>query len=388
MQNIMHNLINKLGQYQNNTDLWKNLEWREGTNSQGDYIDENSLRRKELLIALQVNLPKARISKNFEQFLQFLLKQEIDDRGNDPFQGLTESLTRAGFLLARFRNPANVWLFVAAKTANFDTHCGFDWEYMLSAGIKETFDYVEAKEHPLKEQFYNYFNGRQNCPLSQPDIDKWFTIKQNTYPSSSEIAETDLSFWIDLAVELRWMKNVKQLLPEWIQNQRWDSSLLRKLKYYQNFIEDWNGQIQTLRELFIHEQNEYLKFYDYCELAELYLKLGNPFLAWQVVLKCKSVLPLDKDKLGELGVNALDIISYSQNEEWVKDVFSFVISHQPHYLSLDYLLKLVAACQQMNDKQAEERFIPLLEAEKQRYNEIMMKNNSMLGRASIGELDC
>lgn len=358
---MIEELLEELNIYRANPYLWKELKWKASKDSVGEYFDENKSKRDKLIIALQFAF-----TQQDEKFLQFLFQQEILDRLHDPFQGVTTILRRCGFLLASFNKPEHVWLFVEAKTANFDTHCGFDWEYMLSAGVEATFKYVESHEHPMKAGFSSYFPSRKECALSEEDIIQWKLQLEATFPK--EIARTDVESWMFIGLELGQKAQVGQLLQTWLQNQEWKEDSLRTLKYFQSYLGDVAGEISTTQKLIGFIENDDQRAYIYSELASLYLKNNQREQAWSSIKEAVNrIKSIDKGILGGLGECALDIICQSSSKErWLQEPYAFGLLHQPYYMSLQYLSKVVQASQRMNDEKAEERYTALLEAEKKR----------------------
>ncbi len=74
----------------------------------------------------------------------FLLKEEIKSREKADFQGFGHNLLLLSYLLATFKKPENCLVFEKAKLANFDTYVGYDERFMLSAGVKRTYDYLQT----------------------------------------------------------------------------------------------------------------------------------------------------------------------------------------------------------------------------------------------------
>lgn len=131
-----------------------------------DICDSNQQKRSYLIIALLFNpLPTD------EALLRELFLQEIMRAENDAFQGLGDAMIRAATLLARFKNPENVWLFTRAKQANFDTSCGFDYEFLVSAGINETYNFVDSSQSEWKNAFYGIAGAsRDHCHISTKQL--------------------------------------------------------------------------------------------------------------------------------------------------------------------------------------------------------------------------
>lgn len=128
---------NHLDQIKSSRKSWKAFSYEKDDDGE----DANYLKRYALAIELQYCY-----TPDDKELIKFLLEQEVLNRRNAPFQGLSISLTLLSYLLATYREPEHVWLFEQAKYANFDTYCGYDSEFIFSAGIEATCDYLENHE--------------------------------------------------------------------------------------------------------------------------------------------------------------------------------------------------------------------------------------------------
>lgn len=90
-------------------------------------VDETN--RYRLLVALQYDH-----QTSDESILLELFKTEIETNRNNPMQGVGTGLVLCAYLLSAYERPQYCEYFLQAKQANFDTHCGFDLEFLLSAG--------------------------------------------------------------------------------------------------------------------------------------------------------------------------------------------------------------------------------------------------------------
>jgi len=116
--------------------------YKEGKDHEGYSCDLNCDKRYHLLIALQYDR-----KESDEEILEQLMKAEIEMHRNASFQGLHTSMRLNAFLLSKFNRPEYSLLFMRAKESNFDTHCGFDSEHLVGAGINETYNYLQTIKH-------------------------------------------------------------------------------------------------------------------------------------------------------------------------------------------------------------------------------------------------
>ncbi|MDC7126268.1 MAG: hypothetical protein PQJ46_11925 [Spirochaetales bacterium] len=84
--------------------------------------------------------------KEDQSLIRYALEQEVQWKSIDPYQGYNETLNILSFLLARYRNTENAFLFERAKYANFDTACGYEELFAFTAGVQKTWDYVSQFE--------------------------------------------------------------------------------------------------------------------------------------------------------------------------------------------------------------------------------------------------
>lgn len=84
---------------------------------------------------------------NDRSLIRFLLEQEIIYHANE--WAIGESIRLCGFLLFMLANLEDIHLLWNAKTANFDTMCGFDIQFLVGAGVTTTIAYLQ----PIQEEW-------------------------------------------------------------------------------------------------------------------------------------------------------------------------------------------------------------------------------------------
>lgn len=150
-----------------------------------DFEDANHMKRYALAIELQYSC-----NSNDKELVKFLMEHEVESRMNDPYQGIGSSLIILSYLLAKFREPENVWLFEKAKCANFDTYCGYDSEFIFSAGVEATCNYLENQK--ITEDHAYLFKNKDNLReiYTESDIQKFFERMKHEIPDRIEEEST------------------------------------------------------------------------------------------------------------------------------------------------------------------------------------------------------
>lgn len=342
---MLKKTIKKLNRYRAEKDTWNQLAWVEDRSGEGCF-DKNEEERTEILIALQFDQKQAD-----EAFIRFLMTEEIKSRKNDPYQGCSDNLNRVGFLLADFRNPLNVDLFVQAKTANFDTHCGFDWEHLLSAGVEKTFKQIQQSPKNIKKAFHSYFKTLDSCELTEKDIENWLDNKRNNrYPRN--FSELDTEYLIDLAFKFDDLSTAKELVDEYDRRLNGDINSFLTLKYYRGRLKDYKAQIAIAEKLLDFPQNDDSRACYFFEIARLHLILDQIDLSWLSIKKAIALSKnLEKGRLGQIAEMCTDIVNHSKEEyPFLKECYQFGITHLGHFQSPDQIKNKFDAATKMKDK--------------------------------------
>ncbi|MFD4672706.1 hypothetical protein ACFWNN_23475 [Lentzea sp. NPDC058450] len=101
--------------------------------------------------------------------LRFLVEQETLCRAHSR-GGLGDQAALAGFLLAEHRRPEDVWRHFALKRSNFDAGCAYDVEHLVAGGVDATKRYVEASDHPDRDDVLAMIGGFED----EDDVEEWF----------------------------------------------------------------------------------------------------------------------------------------------------------------------------------------------------------------------
>lgn len=182
----------KLNEIKQDEALWNEFAYRK--NDAGYGCDQNGLKRYALIIELQYD-PGAP-----EALVRYLMEHETAMHRNSPYKGIHMSLKIISYLLAKFRNVENIWLFDRAKTANFDTYTGLEAEHLYCAGVAKTAAYIDVDTLDARSSFYRIRNSLRTL-FTEADIEKWFKAKEAQFPSRRE--KESLRCLVDRAITLK-----------------------------------------------------------------------------------------------------------------------------------------------------------------------------------------
>jgi hypothetical protein len=334
--------------------------YSEATNPEGHQYDGHALDRYRLLVALQFGF-----QAGDRGLIKFLFEQEIVAHEKAPFQGLGEPLQLGAYLLATFREVENVWLFVQAKLANFDTYCGFDGEFIVSAGILPTYAYVERSSHELKSRFWEKMGATpQACYIEEEDLQSWWETVNQSFPRSLD--QFSLEDEINLAIDLRETEVLKEKLIQWKQQQtEWTEDSLSKLACYEKSTGHVEGEIHARERIAALKTDPWAIASELEELSSLYLQANLPDRAWATVQKGQSFLSQIEDwKLYGLGRSymetTINIILHINNcqDAISQQAFQWVSQRiiQMKNLHLNLIRKMADASKLMNNEVLWKRF--------------------------------
>jgi len=270
-----------LMEYRHQPERWSELACRDGQDSEGRWRDEHALARYRLLIALQYHHQIE--DKNL---IHFIFQQEVVRHRQEPFQGYLPALELATYLLALYPHMEHVWDFYTAKTANFDTYCGYSAIPLVSGGIEETLTYIRTTAHPRQKDVQELLIREQECVYNEDDLRQWWEQQSTKFPQAEteETAET----MVRRAMSLEDMDAVRYWLVQW----RKANPATSRMRYYlvqcYSWLKDWDAAISVQKER-IEDETEYSPVTNWCALADLYRESDDIQRAWQTVQKAQGV---------------------------------------------------------------------------------------------------
>lgn len=334
-------------------------------NPQGIF-DAHQQKRYQLLLALQHD-PRP----EDEPLLQHLLQQEIARACQDPFQGMNTGMSLCAALLSRFKNVRNVWLFIEAKQANFDTSCGLDYEYLVSADIEATYRYVQQHASPLKEIFYNVVGDSiEECFISPEALITW--EQQHTRQGKAGSDTPEMQLW--LAVELKEYDILREKLEIWKTNtQHWSAEQWSLLAHYEGVLDNIKGQIFAYERMLLLETRPFVITGNLLHLCSLYIKNSDAENAW---LKFKELISKEEYYNGYSVTHALNIILLCNNNTHpiAREAYAWVQKAIPHLPPAQYIESMLEPGAQaallMNDMQLHTQFTERIEAIKKSHRSL------------------
>ncbi|MEY9967550.1 hypothetical protein ABIA33_005621 [Streptacidiphilus sp. MAP12-16] len=255
---------------------WRSLAYLRGEDERGYECDLHELARARALWTLQYASTPEDLP-----LLRFLLGQEATARSEDPFQGCGEELELAGLLVAEHRQVHDVALQWQAKTANFDTWCGYDLAFVLAGGVEDTVAFVRAGALEDREALLQRITGEQGGPaMSQEDVDAWLVATRERFPRDP--ADEAPWTWMDRLRRLGDGDGARHYLRLWAVELPQDNphalgGLQRELAEFGDFTEAADVQRRVLALI----QGPDARAAGLRRLAELTRLSGDFTTAWQ-----------------------------------------------------------------------------------------------------------
>ncbi|MNV21851.1 hypothetical protein D3C71_1127970 [compost metagenome] len=240
-----------------------------------DAINSKHFDRLRLNIAIYNDLRQT----DYE-IVKYLFAEEKEWRkyGKD---GEVDNLYFCAFILTLFNSPEIVWLFLESKNIDFDSGIGFDGEYLVSAGIKETYQYLETADNPKKIELLKYIGEtEESCIYSQVDIDDWKEMKKSYFRCYKSPIQDELYFL--------YSTNERELfltkLPEWINQERaWTDEELGLYRTYAKYADDKVSEIEAYKLTLKKNEKDFLTDIYNRQLAELYVETGENNKALEIL---------------------------------------------------------------------------------------------------------
>ncbi len=284
MSEIERESPQRLARLRSDLDAWPEVACADTTNDEGYWTDAHAATRYGVLLALQYDLrPKD------QDLVRFLFQQEALRHRREPFEGLFPALQLAGFLLANYGQVEHVWDFAQAKLANFDTYCGFDLQYLVSAGIGETLAFVRANQNPLRDDVLKWLTQGTMCGIQEQDLKTWWSKQRKVFPS--ERANESPEVRLDQALELgelddahRWLRVFESAAPPTL-------SSLHTLASYWADLQDWDQAALLTQELLaLPELGSYWRVSAMVRLAKYQRLSKRPHEAWHTLVEARPQL--------------------------------------------------------------------------------------------------
>lgn len=263
--------------------LWGSFTYKKCKDVYG--YDSNGLRRYALIIQLQYDKT---VSEGDKEFLEFLMHQEIDMHRNHPFQGVHESMDILAYLLAKFKDVNHIHLFDRAKISNFDTYCGFDTEYLFSAGIEETIRYVEENNLYRTRSYFQGMEEEIRTLSTAEYMEKWLKSKARQYPANLE--DESIYTLMDRAVVFGDLVEAKRLLEQLEASLGSEKNDYSYLYYRCKELEEYDKALFYLTKLVPFQEDASDRVSLSLRFAEIYMSKQEWDQAFVSVKECQQEL--------------------------------------------------------------------------------------------------
>lgn len=342
-------------------DMWREFEYAQ---------PDNYVKRHALAIALQYDW---RLED--KELIKFLIINEVEDRKNDSFQGCGDSLTLISYLLAKYKEPENIWLFEEAKCANFDTFCGYYSEFIFSAGIEATCKYLEKFELTENNKYLFKLKNELQSIFTEKDIEEFLERMESWFPDRIEKESTETL--LERAIEFNDYNEGERLLGVL---EKEDNCDYGSLYYRAKSLENYPKAILYQERILETAKNAQEKVSSLHNISEMYC-LNLDFLnAFETSKKWYSLLDLFDDwrqiGLGRFcAENWFDICLglYNQNSKYALDSFKYgdaMVRKLKNY-SLQLLEKAYKCSEYIGSSRDKRYYWKMVEKEKKRIAEML-----------------
>lgn len=223
--------------------------------------ETNALNRLRLSVALlnDLHLPDLNLVRFL--FTENIKAQQHRRRPDT----LLPNLQLSGWLLASFKKPEDVWLFLEANRVEKS----FDIEFTLSAGVENVFAYLHKSRNSKKAILLRKIGeSSDQCRFSRSHLRSW---KQGQKDSVSfyKFPLTDELHFAGLMDE---PDHIKKILPAWVKQQTtWTKDAAAQYIGFSQYVGDTLAETQAL-EIYTTEFDDLVTFSFKIKLAELYVK--------------------------------------------------------------------------------------------------------------------
>lgn len=355
-------IMRNIEAFRNSKALWKEFEYVDS--------DANYWKRYAAAVALQYDWRE----EDYD-FIRYLMENEVESRTHDAFQGYGDSLLLLSYLLAKFRKLENVWIFEKAKSANFDTYCGYFDEFIFSVGVEQTCTYIEEVGLTESNSYLYERKDKLRTLYTEQDIESFMQRMAQWFPDSIDKESTDSL--LSRAIDFKDAEEAARLFAILEQDAEASITTLyyrakeignyEKAIYYKqkeldsiNDPRDKASALLDITELHVMN-NDYAVAY---ETAQLWEQLLSQFDSWQETglgrSMCESWFDICLGLSKEQEMTTA-LLCY-ENGKWM-------LSRTNHvYLNL---LKKVCACSEALQKKKDMRFYKMkIVKEKKKINRI------------------
>ncbi|MEW4451610.1 hypothetical protein AB1L30_02890 [Bremerella sp. JC817] len=279
---IIQAAIHDLPRIRSDQKEWHRFQYRESKTEAGEFCDANDSARYLILTALQFAA-----TDEDESLVRYLLQQEIQLLENDPYQGYGDKVRLASYLLMRWHRLDDFWLYADAKSANFDTACGYDSQFLAIHGPEAATARLASREHHagqwLKEVL---FDEEGTFRWNASEMEAWQAALADYFPRDPEAVS--IRGWIELAIDLQQLAEAKVLLERYrLETEEID---FYWLVFTQKQLGDLPGALSTYRQMLAAADTNWDRVSESHSIADVLFQLGDVQEAWGTITSCDAML--------------------------------------------------------------------------------------------------
>ncbi len=269
----------ELARLRASADAWQDVRFEPVPAGDGQTRDANEVRRAQVLWALQYDHGPRDL-----ELVRWLVAQEACKCAQVQGHGLGEVAELAGYLLARYRQVADVWLHYRLKTANFDCWCGYDLAYLCAAGIQETVAYVRGSGHRARDEVLATLLEEDK---TDEEVAGW--LDQDDRFPPEETREDPLT-WVERAQLLGDTALARTWLDRWADGRDRDADTLTTLRYQLADLGAYAEAAEIQRQRMPPPGDAWTAASAWWDLANLERQAGHHRAAWDALRDCGRAL--------------------------------------------------------------------------------------------------
>ncbi|GAA4420087.1 hypothetical protein [Bremerella cremea] len=279
---IIQATINDLPRIRSERKEWRRFQFLESETETGEFYDANESARYLILTALQFAA-----TDEDESLVRYLLQQELQLLENDPYQGCGDKVRLASYLLMRWHRLDDFWLYADAKSANFDTACGYDSQFLAIHGPEAATAQLASREHHAGEWLKEVlFDEEGTFRWNAVEMEEWQADLADYFPRHPEAVS--IRAWIELAIDLQQLAEAKVLL-ERFRNETEEIDFYW-LVYTQKQLGDLPGTLSTYRQMLAAADTDWDRVSKSHSVADVLYQLGDVQEAWGTIVSCDWML--------------------------------------------------------------------------------------------------
>lgn len=309
-----------LQSYRQHPKQWQTFFFKEVINADGDTVDINSSTRHAILLHLQYDW-----RQTDKALIRALFEQEVISREEDDYQGIGEALWLGAYLLAKYKDPADIELFYRAKFANFDTACGFDREFIYWPLREQTDEYLR-QTHP---DIYEELQGDYIELKFAETLEGWWRNLDQRYPNK-EKDETLLALY-ERYFSLDQKEKARHFLDQWASQEKDSDYKYSALKFEYTQLGDYDAAIEQAKLILALQESDWDRSSALSNLIKLHRQAKRYHEGYQIVQQLDQIFAtFDRWKdigLGRIAIHeTFELSLASEEQELARQIFN--IAHE------------------------------------------------------------